>query len=162
MPAAALLLAVAYAAGGVGAAASHPDLLLALHVALMLAGFAALTVSAAVAAVFLWQERRLKRRARTVLRVPVPPLAWLEAVAVRAVLAGVAGLSLGVIAGLASLASDGGGVDVAMALTLLPWGLYGGLAAAHVRGLLAGRRFALVDLGGFASVAMILSVAHFA
>ena len=77
-------------------------------------------------------------------------------------LAGVAALTLGILAGLASLVTDGGGVDAAMALTLLAWSLYGALLVAHRGGWLGGRRFALADLGGFASVALILSVAHFA
>ena len=162
MPVAALLLTVAYATNGIGAAASHPGLLLAAHVALMLAAFAAFTVSAALAATFLGQERRLKRHSRSVLRVPVPPLAWLERVAGQAALLGVAVLSSGVLAGIASLATDGGAVDAAMGLTLLPWCLYGALVVAHRRAWLAGRRFALVDLGSFASVALILSVGHFA
>jgi ABC-type uncharacterized transport system permease subunit len=162
MPLAAILLAVAYATDGIGAAASHPGVLLAAHVALMLVAFAALTVSAGLAATFLGQERRLKRHSRTVLRVPVPPLAWLERAASRSVLAGVAALTLGILAGVASLLIDGGGVDAAMALTVLVWSLYGALLVAYQRGWLGGRRFALVDLGGFASVALILSVAHFA
>jgi HemX protein len=162
MPVAAVLLTVAYATDGVGTAASHPDLLLAAHVALMLGAFAAFTVSAALAVTFLWQERRLKRHARTVLRVPVPPLASLETLAARTVLAGLAALALGVVAGLASLALDGGRVDMAMAVTLVPSGLYGALLVAHRREWLAGRRFALAASGGFASVALILSLAHFA
>jgi ABC-type uncharacterized transport system permease subunit len=162
MPLAALLLTVAYAADGIGAAASQPGLLLAVHVALMLVAFAAFTVSAGLAATFLAQERRLKRHSRTVLRVPVPPLAWLERAAWRSAAAGVLVLALGVLAGLASLAGDGGGIDVAMVLTLLTGALYAALVQAFRRGWLGGRRFAFVDLGGFASVALVLSVAHFA
>ena len=162
MPVAASLLVVAYATGGAGAAASHPDVLLALHVALMLVACAAFTVAAAFAATFVWQERRLKQRARTVLRVPVPPLAWLERAAGRATFGGLVSLLLGVLAGLASLELDGAALDMTMGLTLLPLGLYGALAAAWLTGSLAGRRFVRVDLGAFASVVLILSVAHFA
>jgi ABC-type uncharacterized transport system permease subunit len=162
MPVAALLLAVAYATGGAGAAASHPGLLLAVHVALMLAALAAFTVAAGVAATFLWQERRLKRHTATVLRVVLPPLAWLERTAVRAIAAGVAALSLGALAGLASLRADGGAADAVMALTVLPWGLYGALLVARANRRLGGRRFAMAGLGSFASVALVLSVAHFA
>lgn len=162
MPVAALLLAVAYATGGVGEAASHPDLLLAVHVALMLAACAAFTVAAAFAVTFMWQERRLKRHARTLLRVQVPPLAWLERAAGRAIVAGLATLTLGMVAGLAGMELYGSSVDVTMALTLLPWLLYGVLAAGWLSGSLVGRRLAHVDLGAFASVALILSVAHFA
>ena len=75
---------------------------------------------------------------------------------------GLASLTLGMLAGLAALGPDGGGVDATMAVTLLPWGVYGALAAAWLSGRLAGRRLAQVDLGAFASVALVLSVAHFA
>lgn len=162
MPVAALLLLVAYATDGAGASSSRPDVLLSAHVALMLGAFAAFTVAAALAATFVWQERRLKRHARRLLRVQVPPLAWLEQAAGRSILAGLAVLLLGVLAGLASLWRDGAAVDLTMGLTLGCSVLYGALATAWLSGRMAGRRFAHVDLGAFASVALILSVAHFA
>lgn len=162
MPVAALVLGVAYATDGIADEATHPDVLLAAHVALMLAALAAFTLAAGLAATFLWHERRLKRHARGLLRVPVPPLAWLEQISARAVLAGVVALSLGAVAGAASLAVDGGGPDVSMVATLVPWALYGSVAAAVRRRSLAGRRLALVNAAGFASVVLVLSVAHFA
>lgn len=162
MPVAALVLAIAYAADGVGNAATHPDVLLAAHVVLVLTALAAFTLAAALATTFLWHERRLKRHSPGLLRVPVPPLAWLERVSARSVLAGVAALSLGVAAGVASLIADGGGVDRSMALTVVALAVYGAVAAARLRNRLAGRRLALVHAAGFASVVLLLSVAHFA
>ena len=44
----------------------------------MLAAFAGLTLAAGMAALYLWQERRLKRHERGVLRVRVPPLDALD------------------------------------------------------------------------------------
>ena len=63
MPLAALLLAVSYAAGGVDASgeSGYSTLFLVLHVGLLLAGFAGLTLAAALATLYLWQERQLKQ-----------------------------------------------------------------------------------------------------
>ena len=52
----------------------------------MLAGFAGLTLAAGLAALYLWQERRLKRRERGVLRVRLPPLDALDRLSARTVL----------------------------------------------------------------------------
>ena len=80
MPLAAALLAVARAGGGTGAGArSHySNLFLVLHVGLVLAAFAGFTLAAALSALYLWQERRLKRREATILRRPAPSLATLD------------------------------------------------------------------------------------
>ena len=47
---------------------------LVFHVGLVLAAFAGFTLAAALAALYLWQERRLKRRAPGVLRLRAPSL----------------------------------------------------------------------------------------
>ena len=63
MPLAAALLVAAWAGGGTGVTTTDTaGWLLALHVGLMLAGLAGLTLSAGLAGLYLWQERRLKRR----------------------------------------------------------------------------------------------------
>src|SRR4249919_1389692 len=59
MPLAALLLAISYAAGGVDGSgqSGYSTLFLIAHVGLVLAGFAGLTLAAALAGLYLWQER---------------------------------------------------------------------------------------------------------
>jgi len=57
--------------------------LLAIHVALMLAALAGLTLAAALAALYLWQERRLKQRDVGVLRLRLPPLESLDRLSAR-------------------------------------------------------------------------------
>ena len=52
-----------------GATSSLPNLFLVLHVGLVLAAFAGFTLAAALSALYLWQERRLKRREPGILRV---------------------------------------------------------------------------------------------
>jgi ABC-type transport system involved in cytochrome c biogenesis permease subunit len=65
MPVAAALLALAWAGGGTALDESERSgAVLAIHVALMLAAFAGLTLAAGMAALYVWQERRLKRHER--------------------------------------------------------------------------------------------------
>ena len=82
----------------------------------MLAGFAGLTLAAGMAALYLWQERRLKRHERGVLRVRVPPLDALDRLAARTVLGSLVVLTLGIGVGAASF--ERGDFDAAMAVTL--------------------------------------------
>lgn len=161
MPVAAVLLAAAYAGGGTGEEGDHPGLLLGLHVAVMLAAFAGLTLAASLSALYLWSERRLKRRERTILRVRMPPLESLDAIAARVVLVSVAVLTLGIGLGLVSLVVDGGGFDAAMAATLGALAAYTGFLVLRRRGL-HGRRSARFVLYAFVLVVVVLSVTHFA
>jgi ABC-type uncharacterized transport system permease subunit len=161
MPVALGLLAAAYAGGGTGDEGDHPGLLLGLHVATMLTAFAGLTLASGLSLLYLWSERRLKRRERTILRVRMPPLEALDGVVARTVLVSVAVLTLGIALGLASLAVDGGSFDTAMAVTLAAWIVYAGFAVLRRRGL-HGRRSARFVLASFLLVVLVLSVTHFA
>ena len=49
-----------------------------LHVGLVFAAFAGFTLAAGLAGLYLWEERRLKRRAADILRLRLPPLQSLE------------------------------------------------------------------------------------
>jgi len=160
MPLAAVLLAVAWAGGGTGVEeGDRPGALLALHVGLMLAGFAGFTLAAGMAVLYLWQERRLKRHDRNVLRVRVPPLDALDRLAARTVLASLALLTLGIGVGAASF--ERGDFDAAMAVTFGAWLVYASLLALR-RGGVWGRRAALLNLLGFLLVAIVLPLTHFA
>src|SRR3954447_10123767 len=87
MPLAAVLLVVARAGGGtgVGERSHYSNLFLVLHVGLVLAAFAGFTLTAGLSALYLWQERRLKRRSVTILRRPAPSLATLDDLSLRLV-----------------------------------------------------------------------------
>jgi len=125
----------------------------------MLAGFAGLTLAAGMAALYLWQERRLKRHERRVLRVRMPPLDALDRLAARTVLGALVVLTIGIGVGAASF--ERGDFDAAMAVTLLILALYAGLLVLRHEGL-RGRRAALLNLAGFALVAIVLPLTHFA
>ncbi|HWX09224.1 MAG TPA: cytochrome c biogenesis protein CcsA [Gaiellaceae bacterium] len=167
MPLAAALLVVARLGGGtgVGARSHYSNLFLVLHVGLVLAAFAGFTLAAALSAFYLWQERRLKQRAVTILRRPAPSLATLDRLASRTVLFSLPALTLGLAVGLIRLLNDGKHVDAlvaATAVTWVVWAAYLGLRAT--RGW-TGRRAAYVALAGFALVIVVrlaLPATHFA
>jgi ABC-type uncharacterized transport system permease subunit len=160
MPVAAVLLALAWAGGGTTLdEGDRSGVVLAVHAVLMLAGFAGLTLAAGMAALYLWQERRLKRHERRVLRVRMPPLAALDRLAARTVLGALVVLTIGIGVGASSF--ERGDFDAAMAVTLLILALYAGLLVLRHEGL-RGRRAALLNLAGFALVAIVLPLTHFA
>jgi ABC-type uncharacterized transport system permease subunit len=163
MPVAVGLLALAYAGGGTGADVSGPGFLLALHIALMLAGFAGFALAGGLSAFYLWHERRLKRRSPEILRLRIPPLQALDRLAGRTVLASLAALTAGMLAGLAAFAArDGARFDGAMAWTLGVWALYVAYLGLRRHRGLHGRRAAYLALAGLAGVAALLPITHFA
>ena len=162
IPVAAALLVIAYAGGGADERGDGTSWLLGTHVALMLAAFAGFTVAAALSAFYLWHERRLKRREATVLRLRVPPLEALDALAARTIAVSLAALTAGIALGLASLAVDGGRFDTAMAGTLAAWGVYAGFLLLRRVHALHGRLAARLSLLALAVLVAVFPVVHFA
>jgi ABC-type uncharacterized transport system permease subunit len=166
MPLAALLLAVSYAAGGVDASgeSGYSTLFLVLHVGLVLAGFAGFTLAAALAGLYLWQERQLKHRSSTVLRLRAPSLVTLESLAARTVAFALPVLTLGMAAGFARI-RHGSELDPLIVLTVLTWAVYGGFLLLRFGAGWRGKRAAYVTLAGFALVVALqvsLQMGHFA
>jgi ABC-type uncharacterized transport system permease subunit len=167
LPLAVVLFVLARIGGGtgIGGHSDYSNLFLILHVGLVLAAFAGFTIAAALSALYLWQERRLKRHERSILRVRAPALSRLDELAARTILVALPALTLGIAVGIARLNDRGGGFDALMAVTLLAWGVYGAyLALRHVAGW-RGRRAAYLVLAGFVLVAVVrlaLPVTHFA
>jgi ABC-type uncharacterized transport system permease subunit len=164
MPLAAALFVVARVGGGThggsGSGATYGSLFLVLHVGFVLAAFAGFTLAAALAGLYLWQERRLKSRAPDILRLRLPPLASLERLTWRTVAVSVPLLTLGLAAGIVRLRRDHHGLDALEAVTLVTWMVYGGFLALRP----AGRRAAYLALGGFALVILArlaLAGSHF-
>ncbi len=160
MPVAAVLLALAWWGGGTSLEdGSRSGGVLAVHAGLMLAGFAGLTLAAAMAGLYLWQERRLKRHARRVLKVRMPALDALDRLAARTVFGSLALLTVGIGVGAASF--ERGDFDAAMAVTIGIYATYSALLVLRHEGW-RGRRAALLNLAGFALVAVVLPLTHFA
>jgi ABC-type uncharacterized transport system permease subunit len=167
MPLAALLLVVSYVAGGLaderGADASTAFLV--VHVGLVLAAFAGFTLAAGLAGLYLWQERRLKRREPGILRLPLPALVSLDELATRTIALALPALTLGIAVGVARLASEGGGLDAVIATTLVTWAVYSALLLLRYWLGWRGRRIAYLVLAGFALVIAVrlgLPAAHVA
>ena len=166
LPVAAVLLAVAHAGGGTAAhgASRYSNLFLVLHVGLVLVAFAGFTLAAALSGLYLWQERRLKRRETSILRVRAPGLARLDELSARTIAVALPALTLGIVVGIVRLRERGGGIDALIVVTLLTWCVYGGYVVLRFGAGLRGRRAAYVVLLGFLLVAvarLALPMTHF-
>jgi ABC-type uncharacterized transport system permease subunit len=158
-----VLFAIARLGGGTGTGerSSYGNLFLVLHVGLVLAAFAGFTLAAALAGLYLWEERRLKRRAADILRLRLPPLASLERLTRRTIAWSLPLLTLGLVAGIVRQRQHGGSIDALEGLTVVTWLVYGGIVVARP----AGRRAAYLALGGFVLVIvarLALAGSHFA
>ncbi len=154
MPLAALLFALAHAGGGMTLEArrDYSAVFLVAHVGFVLAAFAGFTLAAALAVLYLWQERRLKRREARILRVPLPSLVSLEHLAARTIVVALPALTLGIAAGLVRLATTGGTFDLLMAATMLAWLVYAAFVVVRYGAGWRGHRSVYLALAGFAVV----------
>jgi ABC-type uncharacterized transport system permease subunit len=151
MPLVVALFALAGAGGGAGGgSATGSTAFLALHVGLVLAGFAGFTLSAALSGLYLWEEQRLKRRASGLLRLGAPSLATLDALAGRTALAGLVVFTAGLLAGFARV--GGAGFDAAMAVAVVASLVYAAFLLLRYEVGWRGRRSAFLALGSFAFV----------
>jgi ABC-type uncharacterized transport system permease subunit len=165
MPLAAALLVVARAGGGtgIGVRSHYSNLFLVLHVGLVLVAFAGFTLAAALSALYLWQERRLKRRETSILRRPAPSLATLDRLAGRTVIVSLPALTLGIAVGAARLAHEHESVDALVVATLVTWFVWAAYLVLRMLGS-TGRRSAYLALAGFALVVVVrlaLPAVHF-
>jgi ABC-type uncharacterized transport system permease subunit len=166
MPLAAVLLVLARLGGGTGVArhSDYSTVFLVLHVGFVSLGFAAFTLAAALSALYLWQERRLKDRRPGGLLGRAPSLVTLETLAGRTVAVAVPALTAGIVAGLVRLRKDGGGIDALMGVTLGTWLVYGAYLLLRYEAGWRGRRAAYLALVGFALVIVArvgLQLTHF-
>ena len=105
MPLAVALFVLARIGGGtgIGDRSHYSNVFLVLHVGLVLAAFAGFTLAAALSALYLWQERRLKRRESSILRLRAPALETLDDVAARTIAFSLPALTLGIAVGVVRL-----------------------------------------------------------
>lgn len=160
MPLAACLVVLAWAGGGTALDARGDGWALAVHAGLMLAGLASFTVAAAMAGLYVFEDRRLKRHDAAVLRLRLPSLEALDRLAARATLAGLLLLSAGIAVGLLWL--DVNGVDAAMTVAVLIWVVYALALLVRWEADVRGRRFARLLLAGVLLVVAVLPLTHFA
>lgn len=158
MPLAAGLLVLSYAAGGMeGRRSDYSTVFLIAHVGLVLAALAGFTLAAALSALYLWQEGRLKQhRAAGLLRLGAPSLLSLDDLAARIIALSLPALTVGIAAGLARLATDGGSVDALAAAGVTTWSVYVVFLLLRYGAGWRGRRSARLALGALGLVAVLL------
>ena len=166
MPLAAALLVVARAGGGtgVGARSHYSNLFLVLHVGFVLAAFAGFTLAAGLSALYLWQERRLKRRVSTILRRPAPSLATLDRLALRVAVCSLPALTFGIVVGIVRLVDDHRAFSALVVATIVTWLVWAAYLVLRIGFGWAGRRAAYLALAGFALVIIVrlaLPAGHF-
>jgi ABC-type uncharacterized transport system permease subunit len=166
IPLAVALLVAARLGGGTetGTQSDYSTAFLVVHVGLLSFAFAAFTLAAALSALYLWQERRLKRHRPAALLGRAPSLLTLETLAGRTIAVALPALTAGIVAGLVRLRNDGGAVDALMAVTLGAWAVYGSYLVLRYEAGWHGRRAAYLALAGFALVVVArlgLQVGHF-
>jgi ABC-type uncharacterized transport system permease subunit len=162
MPLAAVLFLVAGLGGGTeaGKDSHYGNLFLTLHVGFVLAAFAGFTLAAGLAALYLWEERRLQRRSTDILRLKLPPLGTLERVTSQAIAISLPLLTIGLGIGIVRLIQHGGSVDALIVATVLAWLVYSAFVAVRP----TGRHAAYLALTGFAVVIVVrivLAGTHF-
>jgi ABC-type uncharacterized transport system permease subunit len=167
LPLAVVLFVLARLGGGtgIGGESHYSNLFLVLHVGLVLAAFAGFTLAAGLSALYLWQERRLKRRESTIFRIRTPALARLDDVVARTIAVALPALTLGVAVGIGRLEDRGGSFDALMIVTLLTWTVYAAYLVLRYFAAWHGRRAAYLVLAGFVLVVVVrlaLPATHFA
>jgi ABC-type uncharacterized transport system permease subunit len=167
MPLAAGLLFASWLAGGDSTrdTSAYSTPFLVFHVGLVLAAFAGFTLAAAMSTLYLFEERRLKRRRTGSVLGRMPSLVTLDTLAARTVLVSLPALAAGIGLGLVRLREAGGGFDALMAASLLTIAVYAAYLLLRFEGGWRGRRAAYLALAGFALVIVVrlaLPLAHFA
>jgi ABC-type uncharacterized transport system permease subunit len=114
-------------ASGPGAGEPMGQMWLGVHILLVLAGYAALSLTAVAAFAYLIQERRLKQKRASSLLERLPPLATLDNMISKSLGLGFAFLTLGLVFGImwAEIYSPGTSWigDARIAISLVTWAL---------------------------------------
>ena len=118
---------------------------LAIHIATVLIGYAALTLSAVASIYYLLQERRLKRKELATSSDALPPLATLDRVITQSMNAGFVFITAGTVMGIvwAFVESGTGWIsDPKIAFFLFTWAFYLAMIFLRVSAGWRGRRIA--------------------
>ena len=137
---------------------------IAVHVALILVGLAALVLNFGGAIMYLLQERQLKaKRAGTVYR-RLPALETLDRLTVATLTAGFPFLTVGLLLGVLSAQRAWGSVitfDPLALFSFLMWVVYAVILVARAMGHWRGRRAAYFSIAGFCVLLATLSAGAF-
>jgi len=143
-----------------------PSHWLPLHVWFAFLGDALLGVSACLAAMYLIQERQLKKKRIGAFYYRLPPLDLLDRLSYRCITIGFPLLTLGILTGSLWLQSTQGGYidwrDGRQTATLLTWFLYAGLLHGRLMAGWKRRRVAWLNILGFLVIlGTFLKLSHF-
>ena len=114
-----------------------------LHVALLMAAYAALFVSLLASVLYLWQERQLKRKSASGMFDWLPPLETMDQIAYRTLLIGFPCMTAGLLAG-SLMAQESVGpayfLDPKVLLSFAMWAVYSAMIFIRRNVGLRGRR----------------------
>jgi ABC-type transport system involved in cytochrome c biogenesis permease subunit len=137
---------------------------IAVHVALVLVGLAALVLNFGGALMYLLQERQLKRKRSGTVRRRLPPLETLDRLTIATLTAGFPFLTVGLLLGVLSARRAWGSVvafDPLAFLSILMWIVYAATLLGRVTGHWRGRRAAYFSIVGFCVLLITLSAGAF-
>jgi ABC-type uncharacterized transport system permease subunit len=162
MPLVVLLFVASRLGGGTkaGTRSHYSNLFLTIHVGFVLAAFAGFTLAAALASLYLVEERRLQRHAPDILRWRLPSLVVLDRLTVRTIAVALPLLTVGLAAGIVRLREQGKGLDATMAAALVTWLVYAGFVATRATGHRAAQ-LALIGFGLVIVARVVLAGSHF-
>ena len=129
--------------------------LMALHIPLVFLAYTAFLYAAVSAALYVVQERRIKRKGPGAFYERIPPLEWLDRFTAGSLNAGFVVLTIGLALGVAWLATsevEGGFRDPKIGAVAVVWLLYGLVVAARFFGWVRGRRAAAMAVACFVLV----------
>jgi ABC-type uncharacterized transport system permease subunit len=132
-----------------------------IHISLATVGVAVFALAAALSAIYLIEDRNLRKKkfhART-FKQPGAPLAGLDRVSARLVLAGFPIFTVAIVLGMVWVSrrgSDPGRPEYPIAV--ITWLTYAGLLAARVTLGWRGRKTAWLTLGGFGAALIVLAI----
>ncbi len=137
---------------------------IAVHVALVLVGFAALVLNFGIALMYVLRERQLKfKRTGTIYR-RLPPLETLDRLTVATLTIAFPFLTVGLALGVLSAPAAWGSVltfDPLALFSLVMWAIYAATLLGRVMGQWGGRRAAYFAIAGFGVLLATLSAGVF-
>lgn len=137
---------------------------IAVHVALVLVGLAALVLNFGGALMYLLQERQLKRKRSGTMRRRLPPLETLDRLTIATLTAGFPFLTVGLLLGVLAARRAWGSVvafDPLAFFSILMWIVYAATLLGRVTGRWRGRRAAYFSIVGFCVLLATLSAGAF-
>ncbi len=136
----------------------------AVHIGLVFVGYASFAFAAVMGFMYLLQSRFLKKKEIGELYDKLPPLVLLDTLNYRALMAGLAFLTAGLVLGffwLASLEERPQALDPKIIAALITWGAYAALSLLRATCLLRGKKVAWLSIVGIALIVLaFLFVPH--